>query len=364
MEKNTIFSLNHASINAHFSKNHKDFIVRERSLYDFSGEGEHAIIYIQKKDLSTSEAIRILSSHSGLKQRDFSYAGLKDKQALSFQHISFLYKYKDSLKDFSHDKLKIIKLQRHNNKLRIGHLKGNSFFIRLKKVSKIDAIKLKSAFKILCKQGFANYFGYQRFGKDQNNFLSGEELLKAKLEGKRGKNKRLDDFLISAYQSLLFNEYLSERLRLSHFFESFSKADFSKLYPEFAYEDFKAQEQFFKLIRGEVLGHFPFGKCFTCEHIKAESQRFLLKDITPMGLLLGKNAFNSSLEAKAFETKIFEKALIYSALIKGSRRPLISFIKENKCEYIEEKAQFILEFFLEKGSYATVVLEELLHTKL
>ena len=81
-------TLTHSPINAHFSKNADDFVVREVPLYEFSGAGEHLILHIAKKDLSTSEAVRLLSEVSGAKMREFGVAGLKDKQGQTFQYIS------------------------------------------------------------------------------------------------------------------------------------------------------------------------------------------------------------------------------------------------------------------------------------
>ncbi len=86
-----------------------------------------------KKDLSTNEALRILSELSGVKMRDFGYAGLKDKQGSTFQYLSMPKKFESFLANFSHPKLKILETFIHENKLRIGHLKGNSFFYTLKK---------------------------------------------------------------------------------------------------------------------------------------------------------------------------------------------------------------------------------------
>ena len=42
--------------------------------------------------------------------------------------------FEEKLKVFTHDKIKIFYMVRHNNKIRVGHLKGNRFKIRLKKV--------------------------------------------------------------------------------------------------------------------------------------------------------------------------------------------------------------------------------------
>ena len=201
-----LYALAHAPINAYFSKNSDDFVVREIPLYEFSGEGEHLVVEISKKDMTTQEALKALSDFSGVKIREFGYAGLKDKQGMTTQFISMPRKFERNLANFSHDKMKILNSAVHNNKLRIGHLKGNSFFIRLKKVSPTDALKLEQAVKKLDEIGYANYFGYQRFGKFGDNAAGGFEILKhGTLNGKKLKNPKMSEFLISAYQSDLFN---------------------------------------------------------------------------------------------------------------------------------------------------------------
>ncbi|WP_291950721.1 tRNA pseudouridine(13) synthase TruD [Campylobacter sp.] len=366
MEKNTIFkplyALNHSPINVYFSKNSNDFVVREKPLYDFSGKGEHLILHIQKKDLSTSEALRILSEQTGVKMRDFGYCGLKDKQGLTTQYISMPKKFEGNLKNFQHEKMKILENFIHDNKLRIGHLKGNSFFIRLKKVSNIDALKIKQAFDTLKNQGFANYFGYQRFGKFQDNFYQGLEILRGK---KNIKNKKIQDFLISAFQSELFNKYLSKRIEISRFIEEFNEKEVREIYmlDKQEYKSLKEQKQFFKLLQGEVLGHYPFGKCFICENLQDELERFMQRDISAMGLLLGMKAYECQIGslAQKIESEIFLDFYEYKIKMQGSRRFLWSYMQDCKYYYDEEKAHCILEFFLQKGSYATIVLEEILH---
>lgn len=129
------------------------------------------------------------------------------------------------MSNFSHPKLKILETFIHENKLRIGHLKGNTFFIRLKKVLPSDALKLEQALMNLDKQGFTNYFGYQRFGKFGDNYKEGLEILR----GKKMKNVKMKEFLISAFQSELFNRYLSKRVELSHFANDFSEKELIQL---------------------------------------------------------------------------------------------------------------------------------------
>ena len=360
-----LYALTHAPIEAYFSKNSDDFVVREIPLYEFSGDGEHLIVEISKKDMTTQEALHVLSEVTGAKMRDFGYAGLKDKQGMTTQFISMPRKFESVLANFSHEKMKILSLNVHKNKLRIGHLKGNSFFIRLKKVLPSNAKKLEQAFVSIDKMGYANYFGYQRFGKFGDNAETGLELLKnGTINGKKSKNVKLNDFLISAYQSDLFNRWLSKRVEISRFAQDFSLGELAQIYPYFdnaILKNLKSQKRFFKLIEGEVLGHYPHGKCFLCEDLDAEGARFDARDITSCGLIAGAKAYEAQGAARAAEDQIFAQANEYKAKMTGSRRFAWCYLEDTSYKYNEEKAHFTINFTLQKGSYATVVLEEILH---
>ena len=360
-----LYALTHAPIEAYFSKNSDDFVVREIPLYEFSGDGEHLIIEISKKDMTTQEALHVLSEVTGAKMRDFGYAGLKDKQGMTTQFISMPRKFEGALANFSHEKMKILNLSVHKNKLRIGHLKGNSFFIRLKKVLPSSAKKLEQAFVSIDKMGYANYFGYQRFGKFGDNAETGLELLEnGTINGKKSKNVKLNDFLISAYQSDLFNRWLSKRVEISRFAQDFSLGELAQIYPYLdnaILKNLKSQKRFFKLMEGEVLGHYPHGKCFLCEDLDAEGARFDARDITSCGLIAGAKAYESQGAARAVEDQIFAQANEYKAKMTGSRRFAWCYLEDASYKYNEEKAHFTINFTLQKGSYATVVLEEILH---
>jgi len=353
-------TLTHSKIEAYFSKNSEDFAVREVPLYEFSNQGEHLIISISKKDLTTQEALRLLSTQTGVKMRDFGFAGLKDKQGYTSQFISMPKKFEKELANFSNEKLKINATFTHSNKLKIGHLRGNSFFIRLKKVSPLSAIKLSEALQKLDKQGFANYFGYQRFGKFKDNFKSALEILK----GKRLKNPKMNEFLLSAFQSELFNEILAKRVKLCHLSKSFNAKELSELYQisNESAREIKAQKGFFKLLKGEVLMHYPYGKCFIFEDLNEELGRFEERKITSALPLFGQKLFEAQLNSlqKHFEDESFKPFLEFKAKFTGSRRFAWSFLENLKFNYDEKKAHFCMEFFLQKGSYATVILEELL----
>lgn len=364
MEKTNIFkplyTLNHSKIDAYFSKNSTDFVVREVPLYEFSGDGEHCIIHIEKKDLTTFEAIKILSEFLGIKAKEFGYAGLKDKQGLTTQYISFPYKFANKIENFSHEKMKITDIARHNNKLKIGHLKGNNFFIQLKKVTPLNALKIQEAIKNIEKNGIANYFGYQRFGKFGDNASQGEEILKGNL---KFKNKKINDFLLSAYQSDLFNRWLSKRVEISKFVDDFSINEICQFYKIEKNEakNLKNQKQFFKILNGEILGHYPFGKCFVCENLEQEIARFEKKNITSMGLLLGARGIKPNDFGARIEDEIFKNSYEFSDKLTGSRRFAWIWVEDIKFHYNENLARFSINFYLPKGSYATIVLDEILH---
>ena len=189
-----VFFLTHSKIDFYFRQNSDDFVVKEVPLYEFSGEGEHIVFNMRKKNLTTWEALESLSSHTGIKVREFGYAGLKDKEALTYQSISVHKKYEEKLENFSHNQIKLLEKTYHKNKIKRGHLKGNEFFIRLKKVGKVEAIKIENALKIIQEKGIPNYFGYQRFGKDMDNHLQGKLILENKL---KIQNTHLKNFLMN-----------------------------------------------------------------------------------------------------------------------------------------------------------------------
>ena len=191
------------------------------------------------------------------------------------------------------------------------------------------------------------------------------ELLKSgTVNGKKSKNPKLNDFLISAYQSDLFNRWLSKRVEISRFAQDFSLGELAQIYPYLdgaILKNLKSQKRFFKLIEGEVLGHYPHGKCFLCEDLDSEGARFDARDITSCGLIAGAKAYEAQGAARAVEDQFFAQANEYKAKMTGSRRFAWCYLEDASYKYNEEKAHFTINFTLQKGSYATVVLEEILH---
>jgi tRNA pseudouridine13 synthase len=119
-----------------------DFVVEEIPLYEFSGEGEHLVLFVRKKNMSTLELVSAIAKYLKIKNKDIGYAGLKDKHAMTKQYISLHKKHEADLGNFNHENVKILSKTYHNNKIRIGHLQGNRFFIKLKKVNPTSAQKI------------------------------------------------------------------------------------------------------------------------------------------------------------------------------------------------------------------------------
>ncbi len=347
--------LTHSKLDIYFKQSKDDFVVTEIPLYEFSGEGEHLVLKVRKKDLATWDMLNILSDAIGCKSRDIGYAGLKDKNAMTVQYISLHKKFEEKIDSFDHPQIKILQKWYHNNKIRVGHLKGNRFFIRLKRVQELHKNILESALEQIATYGMPNYFGFQRFGIDGDNYLKGKEIC----EGTRKeRNRKLRQMYINAYQSHQFNLWLSKRIEISKIIESFGADEISeKLNIDTkTLKEIQKQKHPFKLLKGDLMNHYPYGKLFYCEDLESESEKFLAKDRVATGLLSGKKAKYS--QADAFN---FEEEFIVETVEQGSRRFAWVFPENITSEYKDEKGWFELGFELPKGSYATELISELLH---
>ncbi len=352
------YSLGHTSIDFHFKQTARDFVVEEIPLYEFSGEGEHLVLFVRKKNLSTLELISILAKYLGIKNKEIGYAGLKDKHAMTKQYISLHKKYEEAIDNFSHESIKILSKTYHNNKVRMGHLKGNRFFIRLKKVNPTSAQKIDEALKNISELGMPNFFGYQRFGNDGDNHILGEKIAKGE---KKERNPKVKKLLISAYQSHLFNLWLSRRLEINTLVKSFKSSELESLLniPLDEIEKLKKQKHPFKLLPGDIMEHYPHGRLFDFDCSENDLERFTNRDISVTGLLCGKKAKSASDIARGIE-KDYDDEINAD----GARRYAWVYPTEVEGRFKPIEAQYEMNFTLPKGSYATVLVEEIAKRKL
>ena len=350
---NRFYSMSHSSIDFLFKQTARDFVVEEIPLYEFSGDGEHLVLHVRKKNLTTWELIDLICVHLGIKAKEVGYAGLKDKHAMTKQYLSINKKFEEKMASFEHPDVKILSTTYHNNKIRTGHLKGNRFFIRLKKVNPTNAKKISLALAHIKEYGLPNFFGYQRFGNDGDNYILGEKIAKGEVKERNPKMKKL---LISSYQSHLFNLWLSRRLEISTLVNNFSVNELAPMLnlSRHSLEQMKAQKHPFKMIVGDILEHYPHGRLFPYEGASEDIERFLERGVSITGLLCGQKAWQAKDEAWTIE-KEYDSEISAD----GARRYAWIFPEEVEGEYKEEQAWLELHFTLPKGSYATVLIEEI-----
>lgn len=163
----------------------EDFLVEEQPLYEPCGEGEHVYLFIEKNGLTTTDAVAKIARAMHMHRRNIGYAGLKDKHAVTRQHLSLWLPGVDEqdvadgvnrINEY-HERIKVLWFDRHKNKLKRGHHGGNRFVIRVRNVEPTQVLRAKAVMDVLEKRGVPNYVGDQRFGYRQNSHLTGRAIL-------------------------------------------------------------------------------------------------------------------------------------------------------------------------------------------
>ena len=355
MKPTKTYAYTHSPIAFDFEQTVERFFVEEIPLYSFTGKGNFLILKIKKTDMSTWKLITVLAKATELQERDIGYAGLKDKNATTIQYIS-LPKYVEKVLNKNLDTPKIEILERTYNKapIKIGHLKGNRFSIVLHDISPKDATFFGTTAKKMQKEGIPNYFGYQRFGEDSRAYLQGKEIAHV---GKKLKGSK-ERLLVSAYQSHLFNQWLSQRVHLCFVIASQSIDEATKIlhYPKALIEALAKQPHFFKLFLGELMMPYPYGKLSALKELHHSAQLFSQKKIAPTGLLCGESVIRASSDARFLEEPFDDNEL---NALKGDRRFAWIWPSEVATSYDVSTQKLTTDFYLPKGSYATTFLEEI-----
>lgn len=158
----------------------EDFLVEEIPLYNPCGAGEHIYLFIEKRGLSTSDLVWMIARHFGVRAGDVGYAGMKDKRAITRQVIS-VHTPGRTIEDFPmirEERVAVLWADMHANKLRLGHLKGNRFSIKVRGVSMTKVVEAGRVMKRLAERGVPNFAGEQRFGARGNNHELGRHYLR------------------------------------------------------------------------------------------------------------------------------------------------------------------------------------------
>ncbi len=187
----------------------EDFRVVETLGYAPDGEGEHVLLIVRKRGLTTSQAADRLARYAGVSPRAVGYAGLKDRHALTEQAFTVGLAGRDEpdWTNLTDDDIEVLQHARHRRKLKRGALAGNRFVIRLRQVEgSHEAIEAR--LQQIRAHGVPNYFGAQRFGRHGDNVAQA----RAMFAGKRVR-RRERGMLLSAARSQIFNAVLDARVR-------------------------------------------------------------------------------------------------------------------------------------------------------
>jgi tRNA pseudouridine13 synthase len=186
-----------------------DFFVEEQLGFELSGSGEHLWLWIEKENLNTVDAAQRLARFAGLRERDVSYAGLKDKNAVTRQWLSLhLLNRAPDWAAWSDPALRILRSERHDKKLRRGAHRANRFQLELRAVSG-DPVAFEQRLLQVGTEGVPNYFGEQRFGREGRNL----ELARRWIAQGRPRLQRTQLGLnLSTLRAFLFNTVLARRV--------------------------------------------------------------------------------------------------------------------------------------------------------
>lgn len=202
-----------APIEAEFRSTPEDFEVEEVPAYAPSGNGEHVFAFIEKRGLTTKDAVRALCERVGADPKVAGWAGLKDRHAVTRQWVSIFGASPDAILQAGIEGIRVLEVALHTQKLRTGHLRANRFWIRLRQIDPSRIGELRQLLSKIENDGLPNYYGEQRFGRDGNN---AERALRWVLDQARAPQSGFQRKLqMSALQSQIFNRCVAARVQTS-----------------------------------------------------------------------------------------------------------------------------------------------------
>ncbi len=158
-----------------------DFRVDEIPLYAPCGEGTHVYFRVRKAGIPTPEVVREIAREINVRPGDVGVAGLKDARAVTTQWMSIEHADPKQLASCRGGRWEVVETARHTNKLRRGHLAGNRFVVRVRRLSvpADEAVRRAEAtLDVLARRGVPNFFGPQRFGARGDTAELGEALVR------------------------------------------------------------------------------------------------------------------------------------------------------------------------------------------
>ncbi len=315
----------------------EDFVVIEDLGYPYDGEGEQLLVRIRKTGCNTRFVAEALAKFLGVPPRDLSYAGMKDRHAVTEQTLCFRLpgNAMPVLNGFSLEGVEILQVVRHKRKLRTGALAGNAFRLVIRDVS--DRADVEARLQLIQAHGVPNYFGEQRFGRGGNNLLQAQRWAADQF---RPRDRNMKSLLLSATRSYLFNQITSARLLRDG---SLQQAEI-----------------------GDALQLAGRGSWFvaTEDELATLQQRVAAHELRITAPLPGRGEAGTQAGVAEFEQQQLAAsesllALLTRERVDAARRAML-LLPEKLCWQWQNDTTLTLQFWLPAGSFATSVVRELL----
>lgn len=378
----------------------EDFVVDEIPRYEPSGSGTHTYLRIEKSGVTTLDAVRLIANALGKHPRDVGYAGMKDAHGVTRQWISIEHVEPARLEALSLNRIRVVEVARHTNKIKLGHLAGNRFAIKVREAEPDGLERARAIVSILAARGVPNYFGPQRFGARGDNAEIGRAVLRGDYQGAvaiilgqpnerdhgaaRAARERFDagdlegaagfwgrDF---REQSKLCRALIRERgnarraWRTVH--HTLRKLYVSALQSELFNRVVALRIQEIDRVRnGDIAYKHQNGACFLVEDAKIEQPRCSAFEISPTGPLFGRRMTEPAGQPAETESHVLEASglareefrAMDGSKLDGARRPLRVPLADPQLETgRDERGPFVcVSFVLPPGAYATSVMREL-----
>lgn len=317
-----------------------DFEVEEIPAYAPTGSGDHLFVRLRKRNRTTPDAVRALAQALGVNEREAGYAGLKDRQATTTQWVSLFGAKAEAALSLAIPDIEVLEAIPHTSKLRTGHLHGNRFTLRVRDAAGVDLGAVRAVADQLVEQGLPNYFGSQRFGRDFDNALRARAWMKGEARAPKAPFER--KLLVSALQSELFNQVVAERV---------------------------AQGELGRVRRGDLVQKHATGGMFVVDDVAEVQSRADAWELSATGPMFGTKMRRPEQEAAQLEDALLARHDITHEDLErlarwgeGTRRYVRVPLPAPDIEPAE--GGYTIRFVLPKGSYATVVMREIMKVEL
>lgn len=331
-----------------------DFEVEEVPKYTPCGEGTHLYLWVEKRDVSGLWLRRLLADALGVQGRDIGMAGLKDRRAVTRQWVSVPRAAEarvDRIEAQSDGKVRVLDAAAHGNKLRTGHLHGNTFRLVIRGVVPDALARVQAKIAALATRGQPNLYGTQRMGHGGATLAAGwalsqGEQRRARVQMPDGtihqislRDRQLKRLAASALQSEVFNRVLARRL---------------------------AEGSLGTVLLGDICRKRDTGGTFCVEDVAREQRRFDAGELVMTGPMWGPKMRRAEATAGELEAQVLAEASLSDAafarighLAAGTRRPLLVWPDDVGAEFVADDAVAV-RFTLPAGSFATVFIHELI----